>query len=204
MRLGINVPNELLKRVKAIRPEVNVSQICRDALEEQARRAERVAEQVVMDGVEEDLARISESNLFPLIEPDWEGLALADARHWIAEATTEHWDRYLEIRRFLEDRGRDDETWFADVHGIDTVKRFPHRRKENEEWLYAQYEIDPDSHSITEAKSRYERTFVSYLEEVRRMWEKQRKERHDKVIAERKEKIRELGKPEVPPQLLEE
>ena len=50
MRIGINVPNELLQRVKAIRPEVNVSQICREALEESARNAERVRARVAADG----------------------------------------------------------------------------------------------------------------------------------------------------------
>ena len=47
MRLGINVPDELLRRVKEIRPRVNVSQVCRQALEryvdiaEQAKRRQR-------------------------------------------------------------------------------------------------------------------------------------------------------------------
>ena len=36
MRIGINVPNGLLDRVKQIRPEVNVSQVCRGALEQSA------------------------------------------------------------------------------------------------------------------------------------------------------------------------
>ena len=202
MRIGINVPNELLKRVKAIRPEVNVSQICRDALEEYVRKADHVAAQVAGDGIEVHLARIDESNLFPLTEPDWEGLALEDARGWVAKSTPEDWDRYLGVRSFLERNGREDETWFADVHGIDEVKRFPHREEEHREWLLAQYEIDPDSRAITEARNRYERTFIAYLEEVRRLWEKQRKERRERIVAERKERIQALGKPELPPRLL--
>ena len=156
MRIGINVPNELLKRVKAIRPEVNVSQICRDALEEYVRKADHVAAQVADDGIEANLARIGESDLFPLAEPDWEGLALEDARDWLAKATPEDWDRYLGIRSFLERNGREDETWFADLHGIHEVKRFPHREEEHREWLLAQYEIDPDSRAIAEARNRYE------------------------------------------------
>lgn len=203
MRIGIYVPNKLLERVKAIRPEANVSQICRDALEEYAYRSERVAAQAAADPVAEHLARIGESDLFPLIEPDWEGLALEDARNWLAKATPNDWDRYLEIHGFLERRGRKNETWFADVHGIDEVKRFPHREAEHREWLLTQYEIDPESQAITEARERYRRTFVAYLEEVRRLWEEQRKEIRDTVMGERTERMRDQGKPELPPQLLD-
>ena len=32
MRIGINVPNDLIEQVKAIAPDVNVSHICREAL----------------------------------------------------------------------------------------------------------------------------------------------------------------------------
>ena len=151
MRIGINVPNELLKRVKAIRPEVNVSQICRDALEEHVRKDDRVAAQVAADGVEDHLARIGESDLFPIIEPDWEGFALEDVRDWLSKATTENWERYLDYRHFLERHDREDETWFADLHGIDDVKRFPHREAEHREWFIAQYETNPESSPITEA-----------------------------------------------------
>ena len=203
MGIGINVPNELLERVKAIRPEVNVSQICRDALEKRARNAQRVREEVAEDGVEKHLARIGESEIFPLIEPDWEGLALEDARDWLARATTEDWERYLEIRLFLERRGRENETWFADVHGIDEVKRFPLRESEHREWLLAQYEIDSESSAIVDARERYEVTFIAYLEEVRKLWERHRKERRDEVMAERRERMREKANPELPPQLLE-
>ena len=106
MRIGINVPNELLKRVKAIQPEVNVSQICRNALEEFAQRSDRVVAQAADDDIKKHLEKIGQSDLFPLVEPDWEGMALEDARDWLTRATAENWDRYLEIRHFLERQGR--------------------------------------------------------------------------------------------------
>ena len=51
MRIGVNIPDELLQRVREIRPEVNVSQICRQALEDRAALAERVKAQVEEDGI---------------------------------------------------------------------------------------------------------------------------------------------------------
>ncbi len=201
MRIGINVPNELLKRVKAIQPEVNVSQICRNALEEFAQRSDRVVAQAADDDIKKHLEKIGQSDLFPLVEPDWEGMALEDARDWLTRATAENWDRYLEIRHFLERQGRENETWFADVHGIDEVKRFPHREQEHREWLLAQYEINPELQAITEARERYQRAFVDYLEEVRKLWEKQQKGKREKEMAERRARWETLRQPEVPPQL---
>ena len=199
MRIGINVPNDLLKKVKAIQPELNVSQICRDALEEYVRRDERVAAQVAADDVEQHLARIGESGQFSLMEPDWEGLALEDARNWIAKATKEDWDRYLDIRHSLERLGREDETWFARVHGINEVKRFPNREEEHKEWLLAQYEYDLESRAGSEAEERYNGTFMSYLEKVRQVWEQRRKEKLEGVMAERILKRKALGAPTLPP-----
>ena len=31
-RIGVNIPNELIKRLEPLKPEMNVSQICREAI----------------------------------------------------------------------------------------------------------------------------------------------------------------------------
>ena len=49
MRVGINVPDELLRRVKEIRPQVNVSQVCRQALERCVEIAEMAKAQAIAD-----------------------------------------------------------------------------------------------------------------------------------------------------------
>ena len=85
MRIGINVPSELMKKVKAIRPAVNVSQICREALDERVRVGERAIAQAEADGVDEQVVRLAESLGNSLIEPDWETYALEDAREWVRE-----------------------------------------------------------------------------------------------------------------------
>ena len=74
MRIGINVPNELLQRVKQIRPELNVSQVCRDALEYRASVIERAGTQAALDGVDHYVDRLDQSVKKPLVEPDWVGL----------------------------------------------------------------------------------------------------------------------------------
>ena len=61
MRIGVNIPNELMNRVKEIRPPVNVSQVCREALEERAMTHDRVLSQVASDGVDDQVFRLAES-----------------------------------------------------------------------------------------------------------------------------------------------
>ena len=53
MRIGINVPDELLKELKQVRPEVNVSQVCREALANRVEVARRAADRAIGDGVDE-------------------------------------------------------------------------------------------------------------------------------------------------------
>ncbi len=203
MRIGINVPNELLERVKAIRPEVNVSQVCREALEEYVHKSDRIAEQVAVDKLDEHITRLAESDLYPLVEPDWEGFALEDARDWLSKATHKDWDAFCDNRDFLKRNRREDETWFADVHGIDDVRRFWHRKDEHEDWLLYQYEVDWNSSALADAREKYEHTWIAYLEEVRRLWEQRRREEREKVMAERRKNWQTLKEPKIPPQLQE-
>lgn len=201
MRLGINVPNELLKRVKAIRPEVNVSQICRDALEEQASKAERAIAQVAADGMEECIQQLAVSSKAPMIEPDWIGYALEDARDWTMNVTPEEWEYFCYQRDTLVRLGRGDENWHAESSHGDGVKSFTVRAQENTEWFIQQYEIDVDLNVRELAREKYCRTWMAYVEEVRRLVEEHRREKRDKVMAERREAWEFLRVPELPPQL---
>ena len=88
MRIGINVPDRVLNRIKALDPEVNVSKMCRQALEDYCAVLERARERVASDGVHEQVVRCPKGNS---IEPDWVGYALDDARDWV-NAIDPAWD----------------------------------------------------------------------------------------------------------------
>ena len=91
MRIGVNIPDELLQRVRVLRPEVNVSQICRQALEDRAALAERVKAQVEGDGMGTHIQRFLGPNYAPLPEPDWVGHAMDDARSWVESVDPSEW-----------------------------------------------------------------------------------------------------------------
>ena len=203
MRIGINIPNELLARVKAIRPEVNVSQICREALEERVRNAERVKEQIAADGIVEHALRLAEVDEHLLIEPDWVGFALEDARDCVRNITRKEWDFFCYQRDVLKRQGRGDENWHAEDPPGKSGKGFWKRRSENAEWFIAKYERDLDSTAVARARDEYCRTWMAYMEEVRRKLELYVAEEHKKLQEEREKESLTRRTPELPPQLLD-
>lgn len=206
MRIGINVPNELLKQIKQIRPEVNVSQVCREALQHRVDVARRCIARAVSDGVDEHVERFDRSIAKLPMEPDWEAYALDDARAWVSTVTPEVWERFIYQADFLRKQGRD-EIEMVDIWSSgEGVEGFNRRVHDNREWFIAQNELDFESgidRNLQEkAKREYGRAWLGYLHEVRHRLEKRRKEEYDRVMAERAEYRRSRPKPEMPAQLV--
>ena len=104
MRIGINIPNELMKRIDPFRSEINLSQVCRDAIEKLADTHERVKERAAADGLEARIIRLVEP---PIMEPDWVGYALDDARDWVASVDPDDWNYFFYLYDFFKSKGRD-------------------------------------------------------------------------------------------------
>ena len=206
MRLGITVPDELLKEVKQIRPEVNVSRVCREALEQRVEVARRAAAQAVSDGVHEHVGRLDQLSTKQPIEPDWEGYALDAARAWINSVTPEDWERFIYQADFLRRQGRD-ETEMVGIwsHG-DGVVGLELCLDENKEWFISQYELDfelgTNSNPRDKAVREYGRAWIGYVTEARRLLEKHRKDEYDRVMAERAKHLRSRPDPDLPSQLV--
>lgn len=209
MRIGINVPNELLKQVKEIRPAVNISQVCREALEARVETFERAVSRASADGMGGQVARLGEAIGNPLIEPDWETYALEDAREWVEKVTAEDWEWFIEDYDYYLENNHDNMwfrvEWWSSMNGS---KGFWHRRRENQEWFFAQFKIKSDSGSsanpFEEAQKEYARAWLGYVLEVRRMLKRHWKEEYDKLVAEREQYRLSLPEPELPRQLIEE
>ncbi len=206
MRIGINVSNELLKQVKQIRPEVNVSQVCREALQHRVEVAQRAATQAVRDGVDEHVERLDRSVAKLPMEPDWEAYALDDALVWVGTVTPEFWERFIYQSDFLRKQGRD-ETEMVDIWSSgEGVEGFNRRLYDNMEWFITQNERDfesgVDRNLQEKAKREYGRAWLGYVHEVRRRLEKHRKDEYDRIMAERAGYRRSRPDPELPKQLV--
>ena len=208
MRIGINVPNELLQRVKQIRPELNVSQVCRDALEYRASVIERAGTQAALDGVDHYVDRLDQSVKKPLVEPDWVAYALEDARDWVRTVTPEWWNTFVDERDSLRRQGQNEaemiDVWSQSTEG---VKGYWDRIIANREWFTQQYKIQIasgiGSHLDMEqrAKEEYGQAWLGYVNEVERLLAMRRREQLDVLMAERAEHRRSLPKPELLPKI---
>ena len=206
MRIGVNVPNELLRQVKEITPKVNVSEVCREALRRHVEVSQRAVQQAAADNVVEQVMRLDESTVTPMIEPDWVGLALDDARAWVSAVTPEIWEKMIAQSDFLRKKGRDDiemaDLWSQE----DGAKGFWTSYHDNRDWFLNQHEIMLETsesfNPLELAKQKYCRTWLAYVYEVRRLLEKHRKEEYNRIMAERAVAQESRPAPELPRQLL--
>lgn len=94
MRIGINVPNELMQRLEPLKPQLNISQVCREALAAKAEEYERM--KTIIDN--DDAIRAAaerfgerEAEFRAAIEVDWPRLGHEDALAWVKAASWEEW-----------------------------------------------------------------------------------------------------------------
>ena len=205
MRIGINVPDELLRQVKEIRPEVNVSQVCREALEHIVDVAQKAVAQAISDNVEQHVGTLARSVESTVVEPDWVAYALEDAREWVAKLTPDYWERFIDELDFRRENGREED--FAASQGFPSegIKCFNDRMRENQEWFLSQYPSRIQSgikvNPLEKAHKEYARAWLGYVYEVRRLLEKRHKDEYDRVMTERAAYRQARPGPEVPSQL---
>ncbi len=207
MRIGINVPNELLKRVKTLQPDVNVSQVCREAIEQLAARQERVTDWLASDGSIERVLEFAESHEQLYREPDWERYGLDDAREWVSTISQKGWDRFLYEYKWLETRGRDDVEFLVEGNYYHpNVKGFHYHERENSDWRERMYNYE-DEHGVStgfmqEARRKYEKAWLTYVKEVRRRYLEHLQALRERSLAEREKALRARPAPKVPRRLL--
>ena len=100
MRIGINIPDELHERLQPLKSTMNISEICREALEAHAKKYEEnvgwldsdSARQVAKETCEKEKQREA------LVEVDWESIGYQDAKDWVQAATLSDWDEWNRCR----------------------------------------------------------------------------------------------------------
>jgi hypothetical protein len=158
MRLGINVPNSLYKRMAAIKHRVNITQVCRDAIEEWVNAYEKAIENIKETEMDEIVNQLKET-----WEPyvvDWEELGRQDAKIWAEKATPEQFDIFAHNLKAGRSLGRIPGTWMAPI--IPDTPIYGQRQNEHEEWFIRQYEKG-GGYPYLKAQEDYERGWTSYL-----------------------------------------
>ena len=100
MRIGINIPKELHQRIQPLKGTMNISEICREAIEARVKKHEEFAGWLDSESAEQAVAEICEKELQrkAMVEVDWETIGYQDAVAWVQAATLADWDYWNRCR----------------------------------------------------------------------------------------------------------
>ena len=108
MRIGINIPNELHRRLEPLKQYINVSLICREAIEDRMGCYEKALASCRNQDVVRAIERAwkEERKMRAIVEVDWGMLGCEDAKSWVTVAQLKDWD-YLHHRQdIIQRQGR--------------------------------------------------------------------------------------------------
>ena len=201
--MGINVPNEVIRQIRELDPEANISQICREALTSYTAALERARTEISDEDMDDIIEHLEQSALYPQIEPDWAGYGWQDARDWVMAIKPRNWHHFLDRYDHYKENTRELYS-YADLWSERGVKRLTDRMLENDDWFWRQAVIGGNTarqKAYEKAENDYRRAFLAYLNEVRRKCLEYRADKNGNILAEREKTWQSRPEPEVPPQL---
>lgn len=166
MRIGINVPDELLKKLEPNKAVTNISQICRQAVKDRVDAFQRANDRAQSDGMDAAAARLITEHVNQSV--DWEALALEDAKLWVQLASLEDFDDLFNNLRIKETKGRSD-NWIPVGRNVAGTKTFMDRQHEHKDWFYRQIGLDDTLNPFEAAETIYTRSWLLYVTAVWQM-----------------------------------
>ena len=211
MRIGINIPNELHRRLEPLKQYINISQICREAIEDRIRCYEEALAIGSNRNIVEVIERVweEERDMRAIVEVDWGMLGCQDAESWVTVAQLNDWDhlhhRQYAIRR--QERPR----WEVPPPHLDGVKTSNERMGELDarihqqddrffDWLYDEYGgIDREA-----AEREYMSAWLAYTDSVWELFCQMRVKYLEERRLQRLKEHQDRPDPAVPTKLLRE
>ena len=201
MRIGINIPDDLLKRLEPLKTVTNVSQICREAIAMHVEAYERALIQAKEDGMNEIAARLG--NMIVPQEVDWELLGIEDAKMWVQLAKLGDFEYLLHRLDVLERQGRS--PYQVPIPDVQGVKFFENHLSDYDEWFEKLIAADEQTDHYANAKFKYQRAKLSYILSVWNMAREVANERFKQESLTREKAKREAkSKVEMPEKLINE
>ena len=194
MRIGLNVPDDLLTRLEPLKPSINVSQICREAIEAYVDCYERASARIVDDGTLEEAERIWRQEESRVV--DWEELGYVDGKAWIEKAELKDLENLFHNLSVAKRKNR--EPFIPFWRYIPDTRDFGHRRGEHAEWFIWRCELDETGNPYITAESEYTRGWLAYVTAVWQQVDKRRRAHAKEMVDQRKSRMQ----PEVPARLL--
>ena len=192
MRLGINIPNELHRRLEPLKQYINVSQICREAIDDRITCYEKAlasrGDQDVVSAMER--AWNEELKMRAVIEVDWRMLGCEDAKSWVTAARLPDWNYLHDCEDAIRKQGR--QRWEVALPHLQGTKTFHERMSELDDriqqqddhffdWLYERGGIDRGA-----VEREYMSAWLAYTDSAWDLVQEKRKrhveERHPKKL----------------------
>ena len=191
VRIGVNIPNELMRRLEPLKPELNISEVCREALTAKVESYEQMMARLNDDSIRRSVEEVweQEKEFLAVIDVDWEMLGYEDADAWVKAAG---WNEWEELQDWLDlCKKRNLPQWnTVCTPFIDGVKEFVDRQVELHErmqqqgldfqhWLYRR-------HGGIDYRANEQKYMTAWLSYTRTVWQLvvQRREDHYQRLLE--------------------
>ena len=206
MRIGINISNGLHRRLKAIPESVNVSQICRDAIESVVRKYEEADTRINEDDLTNVIKEFADEGE-QWSDIDWREYGWADARDWFQKVDRDQYERFIYDRDFYLKTPRSPEEilslarWAPSVEGVFV---FHQRFDQHQDLLYLDKEYDRldrlglGGYPRGNAEHEYNTAWLAYFNAVHQLIENAKKQRAEERFRNRAK----MPQPEVPDHLV--
>ena len=198
MRIGVNIPGDLYQRLNPLKETVNISQVCREAIEAYVDDYERALAQAESDGVDDVVDGLLGEE--ERSEVDWEELGWGDAEAWVRAVdlpTFQHLFHRLDVLK-----RQDRPSWEVPPPGAGGVKTFVERAWEHRDLFERQherqFELNLEGDPRSDAERKYMRAWVAYVTAVREKIRQRREGKVGQILGGR----REAPEPEAPAHLV--
>ena len=187
MRIGVNIPDDLIRRLDPLKPELNLSQICRDAITSHVEKYEKAVAHLNTGLTQDVLNKVyeEEARCRAIVDVDWESRGYENAILWVESASRKDWNDLHKLRARLR---RDNlpewgvEPPISGPNG-DRVPCFDHLRREYYQTELSQSDefldwLDANGIQMNWDKARvdYGRSWLAYVDAA---WDVIRKRREE-------------------------
>lgn len=197
MRIGVNIPNELMRRLKPLKPMLNVSQVCREAIASHVEKYENAISDLDGGVTKAALERVTSEELRrrSILNVDWEAEGYEFAVMWVRAADWQDWNQWHSIQAHLERQGRPGWDIEPRLHGVSEsrMEGFDDRWHTFHELIMSQSDefLDwMDENSINPdwdvAKREFGRAWITYLKAA---WQRIQQRREEWYDARREERV---------------
>jgi len=159
MRIGINVLDDLLERMKPFKSMINLSQICREALKIWVDAYERVQGQGSNEMTKAAANMLWQQYASKIVY--WELLGHEDGKTYVEKTSLKDLETLYHNFGVLERQGRPPLVDIAPY--IQGTKMFYDRWHEHKEWFERQFELDENTDHLQQAKEAYDRGWLFYI-----------------------------------------